>query len=125
MTGLSIPNWAFLLTDYRVGKELEGADKDTREGMVAGVLWSQRISELSLSNGMVIELRDRSQRQAFPFQVKARHFAYGASIGACRRPMQGLGPMSGFPHSCLLAVYAGVASSCCSLLDAAVTKRLL
>ena len=63
--------------------------------------WSQRISVLSLSNGIAIELRERSLRQASPFRDKARHLADSASIGACHRPTLGLGPMSGFLRSCL------------------------
>ena len=88
------------------------------------VRWSQRAFEVSLSSVIAIELRERRPRQACHFQDKARHLANSASIGACRRPTLGLGPMSVSPHSCSLAVCAGSATSCRSLLDSAVSKRL-
>ena len=87
--------------------------------------WSQRTFLLSLLDGIAIELRERSPRQASQFQDKARHLASSASIGAYRRPTVGLGPMSVSPHSCSLVVCAGSATSCRSLLDLAVSKRLL
>ena len=77
-----------------------------------------------LSHVIAIELRERSPRQASQFQDKARHLN-SASVGACRRPTLGLGPRSVSPHSCSLAVCAGSATSCRSLLDLAVSKRLL
>ena len=83
------------------------------------------MSELGLANGILIELRERSPRQASPFQDEARHLGDGTSTGAYRRPTLGLGPMGVSPHSCLLVVRAGPATRCCSLLDSAVTKRLL
>ena len=87
--------------------------------------WSQRISELSRSSGIAIELREGSLRQASLSQDKARRHGDSASIGACRRPTLGRDPMNVFLHSCCCADCAGAATSCCTLLDAAVTMRLL
>ena len=64
--------------------------------------WSQRNSELSLSDGIAIELRERLPRQDSPLRDKAQHLADNAFIGACHRPTLGLGPISVCLHSCLL-----------------------
>ena len=55
--------------------------------------WSQRTFLISLSDGIAVELRERSLRQASPFRDTARHLADSASIGACRRPTLGLDPL--------------------------------
>ena len=70
-----------------------------------------------------IELRQSSPREASLFQDKARHVVVGASIGVCRRPT---GTLS---HECVsslmfAAICAGSATSCRSLLDSVVSKRL-
>ena len=76
-------------------------------------------------NVVAIELRERIPRHASQFQDKARPLASSASIGAYRRPTLGLGTMSVSPHLCSLVVCAGSATSCRSLLESAVSKRLL
>ena len=87
--------------------------------------WSQRTFLLSLSDGSAVELREKSLRQASPFRDEGRRHASSASIGACRRPTLGLDNIDVcvFTHvRCADGV--GSATSCCTLLDAAVAKRL-
>ena len=93
--------------------------------IVSSSMVYQRTSDLSLSNVIAVELRERSPRQASQFRDKARHFASSASIGAHRRPTRGTRSMIVSPHSCMLVVCAGSATSCRSLLDSAVSRRLL
>ena len=66
------------------------------------------MSELSLSNGIAIELRERILRQAFLSRDKARRRISSASIGTCHRPTLGRDPMSVCLHSCSLCCL------CCS-----------
>ena len=75
--------------------------------IVSSSMALERMSELGLANGMAIELRERSPRQASPFQDEARHLGDGTSTGAYRRPTLGLGPMGVLlTHVCLLSVLA-------------------
>ena len=94
--------------------------------------WSQHTSGLNLSSVATNELRERSPRQASLFPSRARRLAHGGSTGACHRPH--VGTLSHERASSLIArtpsfsatrcdccaCCTGTATSCCSLLDAAV-----
>ena len=64
--------------------------------------WSQRTFLQSLSDGIAVELRERSLRQASPNRDRARRHASSASTGACRRPRLGLDTICACLQSCSL-----------------------